>query len=205
MLIRSDRTVGFTLLEIMLAVAIMALIGIGIYRFVASTMTAVQVSTITDQEHSVVTAFADYLSAQMLALPSAKAGAITGEAHRFSGVSSDELQWIGRAGSSLLTRHAGGEWTVTLTTKPLDGGEYELGMRRQDIRHQRDADWLPLFRRVKGFEVRYFDPARKDWMEKWTDTQARPSLVKVKLWRGPEAFEWVLPIPAKAQPGGDGA
>ncbi len=205
MSIRDNRAGAFTLLEVMLAVAILALIGIGIYGFVASTIAAVKASARADQDHALVTAFADYLSAQMLHLPSSRAGAITGEAHRFGGVSSDELQWIAYAGSALLTRNASGEWTVTLTTKQLDGGEYELGMRRQDLLRQRDAVWLPLFRQVKGFEVRYFDVSRKDWMEKWTDTHARPSLIRVRLWRGEEAFEWVLPIPTKAQPKGGSA
>ncbi|XHR29306.1 MAG: prepilin-type N-terminal cleavage/methylation domain-containing protein [Chthoniobacteraceae bacterium] len=205
MFISRPRSAAFTLLEIMLAVAILALIGIGIYRFVASTMAAVAVSTRADEEHTLVTAFADYLSAQMLALPPSQAGAVSGEAHRFSGVSSDELTWTARPGSALLTRHASGEWTVTLTAKALDHGEYELGVRRQNVARQREATWLPLLRQVKGFEVRYFDAGRKDWVEKWTDPQTRPALVKVRLWRGQEAFEWVLPIPAKAQPKGGGA
>jgi hypothetical protein len=142
----------------------------------------------------------------MLALPSARAGAILGEPHRFSSISSDELSWIARPGSGLLTRHATGEWTVTLTAKQLDGGEYELGLRRRDVEGRRDANWLPLFRGVRGFEVRYFDGVRKEWLEKWTDPQARPTLIRMKLWRDPvpEAHEWVFPIPVKAQPAGGG-
>lgn len=197
---------GFTLLEVMLAVAILALVGVSIYRFVETTLTTVRVSTETERERLLVTAFAGYLRTQMQALPSARPGAITGDPHQFNSVSSDELCWVARPGSGLLTRHATGEWTVTLTTKQLEGGEYEMGMRRQDVERKRDANWLPLFRGVRGFEVRYFDPGRKEWMEKWTDLQTRPSLIRVKLWRDPlpEAHEWVLPIPAKAQPTGGG-
>jgi len=197
---------GFTLLEVMLAVAILALVGVSIYRFVETTLTTVRVSTETERERVLVTAFAGYLRTQMQALPSARAGAITGEPHRFNSVSSDELTWVARPGSGLLTRHATGEWTVTLTAKQVEGDKYALGMRRQDVEKKREANWLPLFRGVRGFEVRFFDAGRKEWMEKWTDLQTRPTLIRVKLWRDPqpEAHDWVIPIPAKAQPAGGG-
>lgn len=204
MSISHGKKSAFTLLEVMLAVAMLALVGVSIFRFVETTLTAVRVSTESEKERSLVTAFAGYLRIQMLALPSARGGAITGEAHRFNTVSSDELCWIARPGSGLLTRHATGEWTVTLTAKQLEGGEYELGLRRQDVEGKRDTSWLPLFRGVRGFEVRFFDASRKEWMEKWTDPQTRPALIRVKLWRdpSPEAYEIVLPIPIKAQPAG---
>ena len=197
---------GFTLLEVMLAVAVLALVGISIYRFVETTLTAVRVSAESERNRTLITAFAGYLRNQMISLPSARVGAITGEPHRFSNISSDELRWITRPGSGLLTRHAAGEWTVILTAKQLEKGEYELGLRRQDVDAKTTADWLPLFQGVRGFEVRYFDAGRKEWMEKWTDTQTRPVLIRVKLWRDPssEAYEIILPIPAKAQPAGGG-
>jgi len=197
---------GFTLLEVMLAVFVLALVSISIYRFVETTLTAVRVSAATERERALVTAFAAYLRKQMLTLPSARAGAITGEPHLFNNVASDELCWVSGPGSGLLTRHATGEWTVTLTTKQLDKGEYELGLRRQDVMRKKDATWLPLFRGVRGFEVRYYDASRKEWMEKWTDPQSRPALIRVKLWRdpSPEAYEIVLPIPAMARPSSTG-
>ena len=198
------KSSAFTLLEVMLAVCVLALVGVSIYRFVETTLTAVSLSTASERERALGTAFAAYVRGQMLALPSARSGAITGEPHRFNGISSDELRWIARPGSGLLTRHATGEWIVTLTIQPLKNGEYELGLRRQDIEAKKSAGWLPLFRGVRGFEVRYYDPLRAEWMEKWTDVESRPSLIRVKLWRdpSPEAYEVVLPIPAKAQAAG---
>lgn len=187
-----------------MAVALLALVGISIYRYVDTALYAARVSANADQEHSLVTAFSRYLRMQMQALPAGRPGAITGEAHRFNRISCDELSWIAGPGSSLLTRHANGEWLVTLTARNLNGGEYELGLRRQDIERRHDPKWLPLFRRVMGFEVRYFDPARREWMEKWADSDTRPSLVKVRLWRedSEDPLEWILPVPVKNQPNG---
>ncbi len=200
----SPNSRAFTLLEVMLAVALLGLVGLSIYRFVETTLTAARVSAESEKERSLMSAFAAYLRTQMLALPSARASALTGEPHRFGGASSDELRWIAFPGSALLTRHASGEWQVTLTAKQLSGGEYELGLRRQDIEAKRDPDWLPLFRGVRSFEVRYFEKNRKEWLEKWTDPQNRPALIRVKLLRDPatEPFEWIFPVPVKAQPTG---
>jgi len=196
-----SKTKAFTLLEVMLAICVFAMVGVSIYRFVETTLTAVRVSTASERERALQTAFFAYLREQMLALPSARTAAITGEPHRFNNISSDELRWIARPGSGLLTRHATGEWNVTLTTKELQGGEYEIGLRRQDVAVKKDPVWLPLFRGVRGFEVRYYDAGRAEWMEKWTDTIGRPSMIRVKLWRdpSPEAYEVVLPVPSKAQ------
>jgi prepilin-type N-terminal cleavage/methylation domain-containing protein len=192
---------GFTLLEVMLAVLVLALVSLGVYRFVETTLTAVQVSTASERERALTAAFAEYLRGQMLALPAARAGALTGEPHRFNNISSDELRWISGPGSGLLTRHARGEWTVTMTLKELKNGEQELGVRRQDVEGKRDATWLPLFQGVRGLEIRYYQPGRKEWLDKWTDVQSRPSLVRMKLWRNPspEAYEIVFPVPVMAK------
>ena len=193
---------GFTLLEIMLAVAVLGMVAISIYRFVDTTLTAVRVSTEKFKEDVLIESFTTYLRDQMQSLPQARQGAITGDPHRFNDISSDELRWIARAGSGLLTRHAAGEWNVTLTTKQISGKSgYELGLRRQDINAKSDGTWLPLFSGVRSFEARYYDPRSQEWMEKWTDITARPTLVRVRLWRDPmpAPMELVLPLPASKQ------
>lgn len=194
------RNRGFTLLEVMLAVAVLVLVGLGIYRFVEAALTAERVSMVNEREGARVEGFVAYLREQM----QKTCGEIHGEPHRFQNVSSDELSWIARPGSGLLTRHAAGEWVVTITARPIANGEYELGMRRQDAERKRDAQWLPLLRGVRGFEVRYFDPLRREWMEKWIEIGMRPALVRIKLWRDPEPepYEVVLPVPAKGRTGG---
>ena len=42
---RPHRTVGFTLLEVMMAVMILGLVAISIYRFVETTLNAIRIST----------------------------------------------------------------------------------------------------------------------------------------------------------------
>lgn len=191
------RAHGFTLLEIMLAVGIIGLVGISIYRFVETTLIAAKTTTEQFRENAHIEGFSNYLRAQMEDLP-ITLGAITGEPHRFDNISSDELRWIARPGSGMLTRFGRGEYNVTLTTQPVAGGTgYEIGLRRQDTEAREESQWYPLFAGVAGFEVRYFDGRTQEWLEKWTDLTTRPNVVKIRLWLegGAEPHELVLPIP----------
>ena len=59
-------------------------------------------------------------------------------------------------------------------------------------------NWITLIRPVAGFEVRYFDPRLNAWLDRWTDLNARPLLVRVRLWKnaGDAPIEAVLPVPS---------
>lgn len=192
------RKTGFTLLEVMLAVAILGLIAISIYRFVITTVSAVRISSEKIRDTVLMEAFTHYLREQMQALPTGRPGALFGEAHRFDGVPSDELRWVCGPGPGLMTRNAVGEWYSTLTIQRTKKSKfYELGLRRQDTDARTTPSWLPLMGDINAFEVRYFDPRALAWMEKWTDNVVRPALVRIKLWRtvSSDPYEVVLPLP----------
>lgn len=193
---RSSKAVAFTLLEVMIAVAILGLVGLSIFRFVEGTLAGVASGTEMVEEASFLEGFGTFLTTQMEHLP-VRLGAITGDPHRFNSVSADELRWIASPGPGMLTRFANGEYTVALTTRQVPGGGFEIGLNRQDVDAREEARWYPLFGEVYGFEVRYFDAARQEWVDRWSDLANRPTLVRVKLWREPEGepHEWLLPIP----------
>ncbi len=195
-----NKADGFTLLEIMLAVAVLGLVVISVYRFVETTLAGVRTTEVEFREQALTASFGSFLRSQMEGLP-VRLGAITGEPHVFNNIPSDELQWIANPGFGTMTRHANGEYRVTLTVQePKGGGPLELGLRRQDIDNKAEATWFPLMKDVKGLEVRYFDSRAREWMEKWTDLAVRPTLIRVKLWRGasPDPHEMVLLVPYAA-------
>lgn len=190
---QTNKNPGFTLLEVMLAVFILGLVATSIYRFVQTTLFAVRVSTVQVRETVLMESFANYLRSLVQSFPPERHGIISGEPHQFDEVSQDELRWITGPGSGLLTRNAANiDWTVTLTTK-----KDELGIWRQDIEAKNDRTWLPLISGIHGLEVRYFDSRSQEWLDKWTDTVALPSLIRVKLWRthSNDPYEVVLPLP----------
>src|SRR5678816_2017485 len=94
-IVRVDRRGGpaFTLLEVTLAVAILGMMALAIYRFVSTNLTAVRLSTEINETDARYEALANLLIQQLQALPPGQ-GALAGEPYKFSGRSRDEMTWV---------------------------------------------------------------------------------------------------------------
>jgi general secretion pathway protein J len=205
---KSSRA-AFTLLEVMLAVMVMAMVGIAIYRFVVADLQSIKVATDDSNEKSSVQALIAVLQEEFNNLPPVQPGALLGEAHKFNGKASDEVEWLTQAGNGLFTESAEGAWKVTLILRPDDkNNTYTLGLLRQvpdtntNTSTSKETHWLPLLAKVDAIEVRYFDPRLNAWLEKWSDMQTRPSLVRVRIWRPgqPIPYEAVIALPLSRLP-----
>ena len=108
---------GFTLLEITLAVGILAMMSVAIYRFVESNLTAMRVSSETSAADARYEGLRELLMAQWQSLPPGS-GALTGEPFKLNDRPRDEIKWTCSAGPGLLTRYAPGEFTVWLRLQP---------------------------------------------------------------------------------------
>lgn len=99
----------------------------------------------------------------------------------------------------MFTQFADAEYNVTLMLRPVPKtATSELGLRRLiSDGTDKDSHWLPLLGKVDALEIRYFDPLANGWVERWTDLQRRPALVRVRLWRvgNEDAYEVILPLP----------
>ena len=155
-IVRVDRRSGpaFTLLEVTLAVAILGMMALAIYRFVSTNLTAVRLSTEINETDARYEGFANLLIQQLQVLPPGK-GALAGEPYKFSGRSRDEMTWVCSAGPGLLTRYAVGEYSATLRLRPIEGSDkMELGIVRES---EEDANpvpdnqsWVPLLTGVNS-------------------------------------------------------
>ena len=186
---------AFTLLEIMLAVAILALMSLAIYRFVSANLIALRISSeanLADEQYS---GFVRLLTQEWTSLPSG-AGALLGEPLKTGGRQRDEITWIASAGPGLLTRYAAGEYRVSLRLRPAakTADKLELGLMRKAYDPTRKSDsaesWVPLLSDVQSIQIRYFDPRLNVWVEKWTDTIALPRLVKLNIGRPDNSVPW---------------
>src|SRR5207237_512847 len=80
----------------------------------------------------------------------------------------------------------------------------ELGLRRissddSDLipSGNPNPNWVHLMDNIAELEVRYFEPRLNAWLEKWTDPNARPSLIQVRIRRADrdDFYEAVLALP----------
>src|SRR5207248_1696673 len=109
----SLRIGGFTLLEIMLAVGILGLMSLAIFRFVQANMTALRLSSDTAARDSQYDGLRDLLTSEWQSLSPTRARMI-GEPFKLNDRERDVITWICSAGTRLLTRYAPGELIVAL-------------------------------------------------------------------------------------------
>ncbi len=199
------RQGGFTLLEIMLAVAILGLMAVTIFRFVATNVVAVRVSSEVSALDARYAGFVSLLTDELQNLPPGQ-GSLLGEPFKFSGRSRDEMTWICSAGPGLLTRYATGEYEVTMRLRAIPRSDLmELGLTRapdadNNGAAKSDSSWVPLMDDLRSMEIRYFDPRLNSWVERWTDQGTLPHLVRVTLARANAAVPWEAVIPLRRTP-----
>jgi len=192
---RKSKIRGWTLLEIMLAVAIMAMMSLAIYRFVQSNLVALRVSSDLSAVDARYDALRDLLSAQWQSLPSGS-GALSGDPVKVSDLSRDQITWTCGAGPGLLTRYAGGDFLVSMRLRPSNekGDRLDLGFLRKPVEDKAVSNvhesWVPLLQNVRGLQIRYFDPRLNVWQDKWTDNVTLPRLVKVTIDRVDAPVPW---------------
>ncbi len=211
---RNKTARGFTLLEVMLATMIVALLTSVLFRFVSANLRAMQDTTELQDEREAVQAVIRFLQTQLADLPRRENSALLGNPFKIHEFSNDEIIWRAHAGQGVLTAAAPGEFRVTLTVQPVESKSdvLELGLRREPITPEARADvdffargsgqskynWVSLVRPLVGFEVRYFDPRLNAWLDRWTDQTTRPQLVRVRLWKNADdpPVEAILPVPS---------
>jgi prepilin-type N-terminal cleavage/methylation domain-containing protein len=196
---------AFTLLEIMLAVAILGMMSVAIYRFVQSNIVALRVSSEATAADARYDSLRDLLTAQLQSLPGGS-GALTGEPLMVNDRSRDELRWIAGAGLGVLTRYAPTDFTVAMRLQPekKDSNRFDLGLLRKPKDDASYTDvhesWVPLLENVRGLQIRFFDPRLNVWVTRWSDTVTLPRLVKVTIERNDAVVPWEAIIPLGRTP-----
>ena len=196
---------AFTLLEIILAVAILATMSLAIYRFVESNLAAIRISAIAVAADAQYDGLRDLLTAQWQSLPSGK-GALLGDPYKSEDRSRDEIKWICGPGPGLLTRYASGDFIVALRllrpSEKSDQLDLVLVRKPKDDSSitNDDETRIPLIPNVRGLEIRYFDPRVNTWVAKWSDSVTLPRLVKVTVERSDSPVPWEVIVPLGRTP-----
>ena len=192
-------------MEIMLAVAILGMMSMAIFRFVQSNMIALQLSSDTDAADAQYDGLRDLLTAEWQSLSPLRANMV-GEPFKLSDRERDEIKWRSSAGPGLLTRYAPGDFTVVLRLQPENenGRRLNLGFLRKaqensDTGESRET-WVPLIKDVNSLEISYFDANANNWLPRWPLGGRLPLLVKITVGRTDSAVPWETIIPLRRTP-----
>ena len=200
-----NRRRGFTLLEIIMAVAILATMALAIYRFVQSNLVAIRLSSGATAADARYDGLREVLANEWQSLPSGR-GALLGDAFKLNDRERDEVRWICGAGPGLMTRYAAGDFVVALRlqSEKKDSDRLDLGFLRKPKDDSSltnvNESWIPLIEDVRSLQVRYFDARLNVWVERWTDTGTLPRLVKVTVNRSDAVAPWEAIIPLGRTP-----
>jgi type II secretory pathway pseudopilin PulG len=201
----SFRIGGFTLLEIMLAVGILGLMSLAIFRFVQSNMTALRVSSDIATRDSQYDGLRDLLTSEWQSL-SPVGSRMYGEPFKLNERERDWVRWNCGAGLGLLTRYAPGDFTVTLRLQPESekSDRLDLGFLRKPKDDpavgEKHETWVPLIKNVSSLQSSYFNPNSNTWIDRWSNTSQLPWLVKVTVGRSDSPVPWEAIIPLKRTP-----
>jgi hypothetical protein len=192
-------------MEIMLAVGILGMMSVAIFRFVQSNMIALQLSSDSSAADAQYAGLRDLLTAEWQSLNPLRANMV-GEPFKLGDRERDEIKWKSSAGPGLLTRYAPGDFTVVLRLQPGNekGGWLDLGLSRKaqadsDTEEARET-WVPLIKNVNSLEISYFDANANNWLPRWPLGGRLPLLVKITVGRTDSAVPWETIIPLRRTP-----
>ena len=168
------RRDGFTLLEMVLAAAILIIISVTVYDFTSVTMRTADIS-LQESDHTMMFGgFRRRLEAQLASLPANQNGSLIGMVVDGKNGRQDALQLVCPAGNAVLTPDAKGYYEITLDLRemPRGSGHYALGMERtpwtddDDDDDDDDDSARPKATSTKVTDVtRIHQPLPSDWVK----------------------------------------
>ena len=210
---------AFTLIEVMLAMAIMAVICGTIYQFTGTTVRVANEATRIGAREQAFGGLRRLLAAQFAALPSGESRALSGATNDGEHGRQDVLQMLCPAGNTVLTPDARGLYQVAFELRklPASKGQLTLVMNREPWSAGLDEEinravssgsgfrhegWVRLLDDVRALEIDYFDPRLNTWVDKWNDPTMTPSLVRVCLAMegGGAPYEFIERVPGGGVP-----
>ena len=206
-IVRADRKriLAFTLLEITLAVTILAMMSFAIYRFVQANIVAMRVSAAAEAADARYDGLRELLMQQMQNIAPGT-GALLGDALRVNDRDRDEVTWLCSAGPGLLTRYASGDYRVSLRLRAHDSktNQLDLGIMRKPkedpaVSNEHET-WIRLIDNVGSLQIRYFDSRLNTWVQRWVDTVTLPRLVKIVIGRSDASAPAEIIVPLARTP-----
>jgi prepilin-type N-terminal cleavage/methylation domain-containing protein len=190
----SLRTVGFTILEVMLAIAIFAMVLAAIYAIwiaiLKGSRAGLKAAAEVQRSRIAMRTLQDAFTTSEMFVANMKHYLFVADTSGDMAAVSiaarlpASFPGVGRYGDQVVRR-------VTFYTEPGKDGMYELIMTQAPILLATNTEYqaytLTLARDVTLFQLEFFDAQKNEWLEEWKYTNQLPKLVKIALGLGKTA------------------
>ncbi len=188
---------GFTIIEIMVAMAILALIVTAIYSswiaIVRGTEAGRKAAASAQRSRIALRTLQD-------ALTCARSFAADYEYYAFVAENGDDasLSFVARLPESFPRSGRFGSFDVRRLTFSVEPGAdqdsgRQLVLRQSPLLMDMDVDEkehpIVLETGLKAFELEFWDPTQNDWLDEWTQTNQLPALVKITMQLGGNSLQ----------------
>ncbi len=203
---------GFTLMEVMIGVAILAMVTSALYQFVGSTLNVARVSRESADSRADLAGLNRVLQSLFSSLPrrSATGGQpLAGKAGRGAGGRADGISWIALPGQAIFARRAEGLFLATLELAPStrENKHSALVLSRSSYNPEvttanaQQFASVRLLEDVSSLEIAYYDARINSWVDDWKEAEALPDLVRFRLSfsDGRLDYELVVSLPPRSQ------
>jgi general secretion pathway protein J len=188
---------GFTLLELILAMGILAILVSALFVMINTSMRAARALEVDQLREQEVTGFIDLCQQSFRTLPSE--AIIQGEVREDRGnfVKAIILQDASTA-FNWGDPSVGGGQTILMPKRQNDGS-FSVTVNTESGDNNKNSRSLNLIKNVQDLKWRFFDPRAGSWSEEWRDPAFRPSLIEMTL-SLPEAEKptkftfWIPPL-----------
>ena len=184
---RLNKSGGFTLIEVLIAIGIFSLVVAAIYACWSAVMRSSKVG-----QDAAARAQRSRMAMQSLeeALTFAKMHAANADLYWFQGESGSDalLSFVTKLPKSFPRGAKFGDQTlrrVEFSLQPGENNMEQLVVRQAPLLMDFDEDEqnypLVLAREVSEMVVEFWDTREEDWVEEWTETNQLPAMVRVSL------------------------
>ncbi|MEO8204736.1 MAG: prepilin-type N-terminal cleavage/methylation domain-containing protein [Chthoniobacterales bacterium] len=185
---------GFTLLEMTMAIGILALIVGGVMACVSACLQATEIVRRDRIHQEQCDALQSILSKSLMALSSdtvlrcSPADARTDEPAplRFR-ASQPVLNLMASAvpagwkSESIFDWRRGADGTLTLRAGILSDQTLNTGFSSRDAMASSSQEWMSLLSGIQSVKLRFYDSEKSEWVESWEKEDSRPALVEMSL------------------------